>query len=110
MSVKAVKKYYDEICEQYHEMVENLKDIEASVADEMISPERIEMLRKQIEPLKQNYERWAYMMFLLNQPERSSKHKRYQSQNRRLLNSLSNSNSLNAVIQENNDVLEKMHI
>ena len=68
MSKKAVDKYFEQICEQYHEMLENIHDLEKECANGIVEPERVERLKSQIEPLKQNYERWSYMMFLLNQP------------------------------------------
>ena len=103
MSVKAVKKYYDQICNQYCEMLQDIRDFEQEAAKGLIEPERIERLKDQIAPIKQNYERWSYMMFLLNQPQRKSKHKKYESQNRKLLNSLSESNSIESTIKENNE-------
>ena len=42
------------------------------------------------------------MMFLLHQPNRQSKVKRYQKQNEKLLRSLSKENSLDAILEENN--------
>ena len=106
MSVKAVKKYYDQICEQYHEMVENIKDLEEECQNGLVEPERIERLKEQVAPLKQNYERWAYIMFLLNEPQRKSKRKAYAKRNQKLLNALSKENTPNATIQENERVLQ----
>lgn len=103
MSVKAVKEYYDKICDQYFEMVQDIRDFEQEAAQGLIEPERVDRLKAQIEPIKNNYERWAYMMFLLNQPERKEKHKKYEQQNRRLLASLNKENSLEAVVAENNE-------
>lgn len=101
MSVKAVKQYYDEITDQYHEMVQDIKDFEQECADGLVEPERVERLKEQIAPIKQNWERLTYIMFLLNQPERKSKHKRYEQMNKKLLASLDSNNSLEAVKLEN---------
>lgn len=101
MSVKAVRKYYDQICEQYCDMLENIRDFELEAQKGLIEPERVERLKEQIAPIKQNYERWSYMMFLLNQPARKSKHRRYADQNRKLLRSLDKANSIEATIAEN---------
>lgn len=105
MSVKAVRRYYNQICDQYHEMLENIHDLEVEAAQGMVEPERIERLKEQVAPIKQNYERWSYMMFLLNQPERKEKQSRYKSQNRKLLSSLSKNNSLDAILEENSEAL-----
>lgn len=103
MSVKAVRDYYNQICDQYTEMLQDIKDLEKEAAEGLVEPERIERLKYQVAPIKQNYERWAYMMFLLNQPQRKSKHKNYERQNKQLLKSLDKSNSIEAIIQENNE-------
>ena len=103
MSVKAVRDYYNQICDQYFEMVQDIRDFEQEAAKGLIEPERVERLKAQIEPIKNNYERWAYMMFLLNQPQRKAKQKRYQEQNKKLLEKLDKSNSLEAVLAENEE-------
>lgn len=101
MSVKAVKQYYNEITDQYHEMIQDIKDFEQECADGLVEPERVERLKEQIAPIKQNWERLTYIMFLLNQPERKSKRKRYEQMNKKLLASLDSNNSLEAVKLEN---------
>lgn len=106
MSVKAVKKYYDQICDQYHEMLENIRDLEEEAAKGMVEPERIDRLKDQIAPIKQNYERWSYMMFLLNQPTRKEKQPGYANRNKKFLNNLSENNSLKAVLNENEEALK----
>lgn len=108
MSVKAVRDYYNQICDQYMEMLQDIKDFEKEAELGLIEPDRVERLKEQILPIKQNYERWSYMMFLLNQPQRKSKHKRYEKHNQKLLSSLNSSNSLEAVLQENRET--RMHI
>ena len=101
MSVKAVRKYYDQICEQYHEMIELIHDLEKEAEQDLVEPERIERLKEQVAPINQNYERWTYMMFLLNQPERKSKHEKYKRQNSRLLQNMDKQNDLDSVLEEN---------
>ena len=108
MSVKAVRKYYDQICEQYHEMVQNIKDLEVECQQGIVDPERIERLKEQIAPFKQNYERWTYMMFLLNQPQKKSKHKRYGAMNGKMLRNLDPNNNIEATLQENKEVISKV--
>ena len=106
MSVKAVENYYKQICSQYKEMLENLKDFEEEAQKGLIEPERVDRLKDQIEPIKTNYERWTYMMFLLHQPNRKEKQPKYKNRNKKLLNSLSDSNSLQAVLEENREAMK----
>lgn len=106
MSIKAVNKYYNQICEQYKEMIRDIKDLEQEAEQGLIEPERVERLKDQVAPIKQNYERWTYMMFLLHQPNRKEKQPRYIRQNQKLLKSLSPENSLDAVLDENTEALK----
>ena len=106
MSIKHVEEYYNQICRQYQEMLDDIKDLEKECTDGIVEPERIDRLKEQIAPIKNNYERWSYMMFLLHQPNRKSKVKRYQKQNEKLLKSLSKENSLDAVLEENNHAIK----
>lgn len=108
MSVKAVNDVYSQICEQYREMMENIKDLEKEANEGIVEPERIDAMREQIEPIKQNYERWSYIMFLLHQPQRKSKHSKYKSQNKALLNKLSKENSIEFTMEENREALNRM--
>lgn len=108
MSKKAVDNYYKEISDQYHEMLQDIKDIEKDVMEGLTSPDLLETLKANIAPIKQNWERWTYMMFLLNQPERKSKIPRYKQANKKLLANLSSSNSIEATIEENKNALERI--
>lgn len=110
MSVKDVNNYFDKICDQYQEMIENIKDLEKEAMEGLIPPERVDMLKEQIAPIKQNYERWSYMMFLLHQPVRKSKVPRYKQQNAKLLKSLDTANNLDSVLRENEQVLKETHV
>ena len=103
MAIKHVNKYYKQICEQYNEMMQDIKDLEQEAAEGLIEPERIDRLKEQVAPIKQNYERWTYMMFLLHQPNRKEKANNYQNRNKKLLNSLNKQNSLESVLEENNE-------
>lgn len=68
MAKKDVMKYYDEVAEQYKEMSDNLTDMKDALENEIISPERFEAFKQSLEPLKTNYMRLSYIVFLLNKP------------------------------------------
>ena len=108
MSVKHVKKYYDEICEQYKEMLENIKDAEQDAMNDMVDMDYVENLKKVIQPIKDNYERWSYLMFLLNQPERKEKITAYKRRMEKFLNGLPKDKSVEATIEENNSALKNV--
>ena len=108
MSVKAVKKYYDQICDQYKEMMDNIRELEADAENNLVEPERIERLKEQVAPIKENYERISYIMFLLNQPTRKSKQPRYKEANKKFLSTLNPKNSTESVLKETEDFVKKV--
>lgn len=108
MCKKAVDNYYNEITAQYKEMLDDIKDIEKDVMEGLVAPELLDQLKQNIAPIKQNWERWSYMMFLLNQPTRSSKIPAYRNRNKKFLNSLNQNNSIEATMEENNNSLKKL--
>ena len=76
----------------YNEM-NNLKEMEEALQDEMVDPEIVDRLRVMVRPLMENYERWSYMMYLLHKPQRESKEKAYQQRTKKFLAQLAKSNS-----------------
>lgn len=73
MAKSHVVQYYLEVENQYLEMAENLKEMQQLVAENKISADECEQVLKEVEVLKANYERIAYIMFLLNRPNRKNK-------------------------------------
>ena len=61
MSVKDVREYYDKISEDYHELVLTLKELEEEYNNNLVSPEALENLKKQIEPIKTNFRTISYI-------------------------------------------------
>lgn len=77
--------YYDTVCKQYSEFVEEIKDFEECVANGVVAPETIDNVKTMLEPLKQNWQMMNYIVFLLNKPNRKSKQKVYANQNKKLI-------------------------
>ena len=105
MSVKHIKAYYGKIAQDYISMKEELKDMENELNDGMVSPEMVEQMKKTIEPLHQNYMRWSYVMFLLNQPNKKSKEAKYKKQNEELIKKFANTKDEH---QENEEAINKI--
>ena len=80
MSVKHVQKEFLKICNDYHEMVETLHELEQELADKVISEETYNRMIAPVEQMKANYLRWSYMIYLLNLPNKKEKQKRYKKQ------------------------------
>lgn len=108
MAYKHIKEYYDKICEQYLEMKDEIRDFEIEAQNNIMEPERLDMIKEQIKPLMDNYERWSYMMYLLNLPVKKSKQKSYQERNKKFISNLNKNNSLQSVLEENKQVINKM--
>lgn len=108
MAYKHIKEYYNKICEQYLEMKDEIRDFEIEAQNNIMEPERLDMIKEQIKPLMDNYERWSYMMYLLNLPVKKSKQKSYQERNKKFINNLNKNNSLQSVLEENKQVINKM--
>lgn len=77
MSVKSLENHYNQVVEQYTEMLNDLKDMEKELAEGLVSPDFIDNLKANIAPIKQNYEWWSYVMFLLHEPQRQAKKEKY---------------------------------
>lgn len=87
MARKDFDDYYNKISSQLFELDGVFKDLEREVSSGMVEPERIEQLRITIEPIRNSYHTLSYIKYLLDKPTRKSKHKRYDSQNMKLLKS-----------------------
>ena len=108
MAVKHVKEYVDQVSNQYQEMLSELKDFEKLAEENMFSPERLDQIKETIKPLKDNYERWSYMMYLLNLPNRKSRQPKYHKQNKKLLKNFNENNSVEATVLENSNTLNNL--
>ena len=67
----------------------------------MIGPDRLDNIKRQIEPLKNNYMTLSYVAFLLNKPNRDKKEKRYVESNKKKLLKLDFKRSPSGVVTEN---------
>lgn len=108
MAKRHLVEYYKKVCSQYQNMNDTLKKFENELQYNMVDPQIIENAKKIIAPLKANYERISYIMFLLNQPNKESKKKRYVNQNKCKLNGLDKNNSIEKTLEENEDVIKNL--
>ena len=110
MSVKHIRNYYNEVAQQYSDLLSELKDFSELAQKQMIEPERIEKIKESIQPLMRNYEVLSYIMYLLDMPNRKSKEKSYENRNKKLLSKIKDENKRNGIIAQNNEVLENFAI
>jgi len=105
MARKDVDEYYNIISAQYAQLLEELAELEK---DETIPEDIIEDVKRDIDIVKTNRDRWVYMIYLLNRPVRKKKAERYDKiyQNKAL--NEEQTNSIDYVIDENQEVLDNI--
>lgn len=73
MAKRHVVEYFDKVAKQYSEMLAELKDFESECNSSLVEPEQFEQFKRVLEPIKNNYMLWSYVMYLLNLPNREKK-------------------------------------
>ena len=109
MAVKHIREYYNQVCDQYMQMQDEIKDFQQEAEKGLIEPERLEQIKKTIEPLKNNYMTLSWIMYLLNKPQRESKEKAYEMRNKKFLKTLDKRFNQEGIIAENDEVIKKIN-
>lgn len=110
MSKKDVDNYFNEVSNNYHELLENLREMEDDVKNNLISPERLENLKLTIQPIKDNYETLSYIIFLLNKPTRKEKENGYIRRNKKFLSNIDKSKTKDGILENNRRILDNMKL
>ena len=81
MARRDVLRFYHEVQDSYVEMVKDFTDLDKEHTEGLIDDDRYYALKESLEsemaPLKEEYERLSYIMFLLNIPQRAKKADKY---------------------------------
>lgn len=109
MSVKHLKKYYENVCEQYNEMIENLKDMEEYSKTNIVEPERLERYKETMAPIKDNYLTLSYVIYLLNKPNKKEKQKKYEKQHKKELDAIPYENTEQGRLDKGKETLEELN-
>ena len=109
MSVKDVKNYYDEVSQQYQDMLSEIHDFEELAMNNMFEPERLDAIKQTIQPLMRNYEMISYVMFLLNKPNKKKKHRKYENMMRSKVNSIPKECTKDGVKGTNSGVIRELN-
>ncbi len=102
MAKRHVVDYFNKVADQYKDMLLELKDFEEECNKGLVEPEIFDNYKKIIEPLKNNYMTWSYVMYLLNLPNRESKVKTVKRRENKKLVPTCRS------VEENNEILDKL--
>jgi hypothetical protein len=106
MAIKDVRQYFYTMLSQYLEEKQNLADFEAALKDGLITEDQMSDIMDTVKDLETNYHRLAYIMYLLEMPNRGSKKASYVRQYENILKALAELGAdINSVKQENTDAL-----
>ena len=107
MAKKDFDRYYKEVENQYLEMLDNLKDFQEAAMNKLIEPERLQEIEANIAPIKQNYQRLSYVMYLLNKPTKKQKQAKYNKVNKKLIEKLKGHDE-QSILKENENSIENL--
>ena len=110
MAKKDIEVYYEQVCAQYNEMVNNLKELEEYARTNVVAPETIDNLKTVIEPIKTNYMTLSYIMFLLNAPNKTKKLKSYVKQNKQKLKDTDVKYYKESILNRSQIILDQMGV
>lgn len=107
MAALDVKKYFAKVQSQYLEMKADMSEFEQAFKDGHITEDQLDAAKEDILRIETNYQRLVYIMYLLELPNRASKHDKHNRMNKKLLNGLSKVGADEAgVLQENKSALD----
>ena len=105
MAKSDVNLYFLQVQNDYFEMLDNLKEFETLAKEGRISQTEYEDMLKQVDLIRANYERIAYIIMLLNKPNK--KDKQDADMYKKWYNELQGG-SKEAILDENKDVLKEL--
>ena len=107
MAKKDVVEYFLLMQDQYIQMNNIVKNLQEELETGYIEQEQYDSVIEDINITRNNYERIAYIMMLLNQPKRDSKKAKEKRQNKDMYDYLSNA-STESVMDENKNALDDL--
>lgn len=106
MAIKDVRHYFYTMLAQYVEEKQNLADFEEALKNGLITEDQMKEATEIVADLETNYHRLAYIMYLLDMPNRESKKTGYVKQYKPILDELTRLGAdINSVKKENADAL-----
>lgn len=106
MAIKDVKTYFYNMLAQYIEEKQNLADFEAALKEGYITEDQMQEALENVANLEANYHRLAYIMYLLDMPNRASKKANYVKQHKTILEELQRLGAdIDSIKEENSDAL-----
>lgn len=110
MSKKDFNDYVKVLGDQYKEFQKTLEQVSIEAQNNPTDLEFVSRLEEQVKPFRQNYERVLFLKYLLDQPADKSKLPAYQAKIEKKMRELSKSNTTEAVLEENKEIMEKIKV
>jgi hypothetical protein len=104
MAKRDIIKYFLEQQNVYFELVENVKDLDAAFKAGYINDDAYEKAKRDISVAKENYDRLAYIVLLLNKPNTKAGRKKEEEDNKEWYDALKGA-SREALLDESKDAL-----
>ena len=109
MAVRDVREYYWKLLAQQEEMQNDLEDFTEALQNGYITEDKLEDVKAEVNRLKENVDRVAYVLYLLEKPNKNAKKPGYDKQNKKLLTELENRNCTEKqVLDENKSALDRI--
>lgn len=103
MAVKDVKEYFNKMADQYFEMKGVLEDFNEAFKNGQITEDRLDSVKEEVEIIQTNYERLAYIMYLIDLPVRKKKQPKFNKMNKKKLEELARQAATAEDVAEEND-------
>ena len=110
MSKKHVEEYYTKMVADYTEMKTVIDELQKNAAEDTTGAvlNQIKSIKEQVRLLEANYKRLAYIIFLLNEPNKKSKQKGYFRREHKKLDEIPVEHREESVEKENSDIIENI--
>lgn len=108
MAKKDFDEYVLKMAKQCDDFKKVLESISSEAQDNLVDLDYIDRVEQQKAKIEENYQRLLFIKFLLDQPTKKKKIKKYNNQLKSALKKLNKSNSLDSVLEENNTIIEEL--
>jgi HSP90 family molecular chaperone len=106
MAIKDVRQYFFNMLAQYLEEKQNLVDFESALKEGLITEEQMQEALENVVCLETNYHRLAYIMYLLDMPNKASKKAMYVKQYKTIMEEFKRLGAdIDSIKEENSDAL-----
>jgi SUMO ligase MMS21 Smc5/6 complex component len=106
MAINDVRHYFYSMLAQYLEEKQNLADFEDALKAGLITEDQMNSAMETVADLEANYHRLAYIMFLLDMPNKKSKKDTYAKQYKPILEEFTKLGvDIDSIKKENSDAL-----